>query len=210
MEMVCSGTVRNTVDDTGMFGAGIGGGVLDGKAFTAGLPYGSATGTVSSTAVRNQLFGGTSFAAVSPFVSGAMTINGVSIDLRVMNRFIVTDTSQSYGSAAAVYAEKVGVVVEPVKSVFDVSVDAGAGAIPLGLDVPCAMTPINSVGRFSFFQGNPFAAGFLYRVDGQIIVSSLTVREYVRGAVPLPTSGVMLLGAVAGIAALRRKRRASG
>ena len=208
MEMLYQGTVRNTIDYSGMFGAGIGAGVLDGKAFSASFLYDSDTGLTATNATQNDLYGGTAYGAASPFVSGVMTINGISIALQVKQRFIATHTSASYGSSAFVLAEKLGVTGSPVHSFIDITVNAAAGAIPLGFGTPYAATPVTSTGAFSFFQGNPFASGFLYRADGQITVSSVLVRQYVPAAVPLPATGVMLLGAIAGIAALRRRGQA--
>ena len=204
MEMIYGGTVRNTVDYTGFFGAGVGGGVLDGKSFTARFVYDTLTGLTQTTLSRTDLYGGTAYSAASPFVSGVMTINGISIDLLVKERFIGTHTSGPSGSSAYVLAEKLGVTRSPVHSFVDITVNAAAGGVPLGFATPFSVTPLTSTGSFSTFEGNP-QGGFLYRADGQITVSSLVVREVAVSAVPVPASGLMMLGLLGGIAALRRR-----
>lgn len=208
MQMQYQGTVRNTIDYSGLFGFGIGSGVFDGKSFAATFVYDSSVGARDTTGSREDLYGGTAYGAASPFISGIFTVNGVSVDILVNQRFISTHTSSGIGSSAFILAEKLGVVGSPVHSFIDMTVNAAAGVVPLGHAAPYLVNPISSTGAFSFFQGRPLEAGFLYRVDGQITVSSLIVSEYVVSAVPLPASGLMLLGSLAGVAAWRRRRRA--
>ena len=84
-----------------------------------------------------------------------------------------------------------------------------ADFLPDNLDTPFSVvtSALQQFGYFQFLTFDAASGGFTTYTNGSLSMDSLTVSQVGVAPVPLPASGLLLLAAGAGLAALRRRAR---
>ena len=219
MEAVYTGTVFDSLNETGAFGA-TGPGSLDGLSYVLTFRYDTDIGFALDTTQAGVLsavsvFGGPGTsqpAASSPILASSIEINAVRRDvdgrtdgvasLERGGRTAVSHVARTYvlddGAGNGSTADLVGQVIGP------------GLVFPLDLEAPFSLAGLDpglSQGLFSFFRTSGGIT--VDRVQGSLRHDTLTVSR-IGGdvpdpaAVPLPAS-LLLLGALGGLGLVRRR-----
>ncbi len=205
-----TGTVVSSYDQTDTFGAGIGSS-LDGMAYSLVFLYDTPAGYLNSGPNFVQQLGSEMLGFENPMISATITINGVSLSVSPTDssnyRYDDGYTAYAQDNAGYYFNDMVTIVSQYVSDIFY----SVTGFIPPDFSLPFAVAGgLGNGGIFSFQEFDNNTGVFFTNVSGSLIVETLTVTRVgdVLPPVPLPASLPLLLVALGGIAALRRRRTA--
>lgn len=211
MKITVSGTATGSFDTTGVFGAA--GRTLDGQAFTLRYVFDTALGNRANLGpdVYDYVYGGGQTGFANPTISADFTIGGhtESVVGLAGSGYYVGDAAflggDSFGATAVDFGS-ISSTLSVYNSLGFYVTDPGV-KLPDTIDksftyMPTAGATVVSEFVFHTFDNSTHSSQKL--AQGQLSISSVTVAP-----VPLPAAGLVLAGALGGLGALARRRRAA-
>lgn len=207
MQAVYTGTVYASTDATDSFGTGTVNG-LDGLAYSLVFLYDTPAGVLASDWYHTQQYGGTTYGWVDPVISATLTINNVSFSSSGDYQSFEYRSDGGGTAFAQDYAYEYfdDSVTYSYHHIYD-GLYGVPGSVPFDLSQPFSVTGPSGGGYFSFVDYDYGTALYSNYVFGALYSETLTV-SIVSAAVPLPATLPLMLVALGGLAALRRRRTA--
>ena len=214
MQAVFTGTVYSGYDQTGVFGAP--GGSLANLGYTLRYVYDTSLGTRLSAGAGtvDDLYGGSVYGTATPTVSATLTIGSVtqSVGGSYESRYQLCNIGycaidQYYTSAADYTSQPDGGYTY---NGFNAIVSDYTDFLPDNLDTPFSVMISALAQQYGYFQFATVDGTTGLRTtfaNGYLSLDRLSVSQVDIAPIPLPASGLLLLGAGAGLAAIRRRRR---
>jgi hypothetical protein len=217
MQAVYTGYLADGYDTTGIFGLGAGAN-LAGQGFVVNTVYDTGLGNrfSYSPGQDDYLVGGQLWAAVVPYLSFTVTINGItnSILTSFNSQMSAYDFGQSsppsgffQGAGGTQFDASTGFPV--LSSSANVNLMSASGKIPASLDAAFTWkfnprdTYSNGYGAFAITD--PTGMSGIY-TTGTFVIRNATVVDTQVAPVPLPASALMLMAGLGGLAAARKRR----
>jgi hypothetical protein len=211
-----SGVVESGYDEFGTYGTA--NADLAGLAYSASFTYDTGLGARNTAPGQyDQVIGGTWAGGTTPVQSMAVTISGVT----------TVWTAASYGFVSSInYAALYGDPLQPLQyqvagyhdytdaltgdiislHAFDTVEDTGPGAVLVDIDNP--QTTINNIlypnGHISLTRYDPLTGIYSQNVSAVLHANGAAVVTV--APVPLPAAGGLMIVALGGVAALRRRK----
>lgn len=211
INVTVSGTVIGSSDTTGLFG--VAGSTLDGQAFTLRFSFDTTRGNRENLGPDkyDYVFGGGGTGFTNPTISADLTIGGhtESVAGQGGSGYYVGDAAlwggDTFGASAVDFGS-----ASPGLGVYNslgmYFIDPGV-KLPDTLDKSFTYRPTAGatvVGEFMFYTYDYSTGSSQKLAQGNLSISSVTVAP-----VPLPAAGLALMGAVGGLCAVSRRRRAA-
>ena len=211
-----TGTVANSADMTGIFGAP--GGSLDGLAFSLTYTFSTSAGFRDNAGpgAYDAVIGGTDHGVTSPTLSARLTIAGHSqtVSGATGSTYYVCDAAICGENTvnAEAYDIHHNFPGTSTLNLINALASGPDGAIPASLETPFALSALNGGGNFLFQSFSTSTWSYIANTYGDLNVTNLSVAVVGVAPVPLPAAvGPFLLvlgmGGMAGFVARRRGQR---
>ena len=208
-----TGTVSNSLDQTGLFGAP--GGSLDGQAFRASFLFDtSAGGRMGDQLGFDIAFGGTQYGPPNPTLSAQLKIAGhtQAVNGESFSVYVVCPASNCGGQGITALASAIDRTAD-ANSSTDNYVHVGAsyavGSVPGNLESPFALSNTTGISKFQFETYNLLTQSYDIRTFGDLNVNHISARLVDVAPVPLPAAGFALIAGLGGLGLIGRRRRST-
>ena len=200
MQVVFTGTVVQGVDAAGND--------LTGQAYTATYVYDTALGVRTTDPAYDYVYGGSVYGVDSPIVSATVTIDGDTSSVNGDYYGLAYQTDSYYAQYYAIEYFEDGSGYDYEYLYFNFS-DLG---VPVDLEQPYSIDLATSDPNYYYgqygYQNYNYDTGVYESSYAYLGADRVTVSYYNPAPIPLPAGGLMLIGGLGALAALKRRRRA--